>query len=216
MYLKISKGEIIAAAIVVISFLFGWALYPSMPDLMASHWDASGQVNGYMSKFWGVYLMPIISAGMLLLLMIVPRVDPKKENIAQFRAYFDWFIVLIFLFLLYIYWLTIWWNVGGRFDMTRFLVPALGVLFYAVGVMVSKAKMNFSIGIRTPWTLSNEEVWRKTHRLGGILFRISGLLMLLSIFWPATAIWVVLAAIILSALVTVVYSYIEYRRQMKR
>lgn len=187
-----------------------------LPEKMASHWDALGNVNGYMSKFWGIFLVPIISAVMFIVFLIVPRMDPKKENIEKFRVHFDRFIILLFCFLLYIYCLTLWWNVGGRFDMVKFLIPAFAALFYSVGVMIGESKMNFSIGIRTPWTLSNEEVWKKTHDLGAKLFKAAGLISLLTIFFPAVAIWLVIVASLLAALIPVVYSYFVYKSQVKK
>ncbi len=213
--MKIRKLEITSFIIVVLSFIAGLFVYPYLPETIASHWSATGEVNGYMSKFWGVFLMPIISAAMLLLLVVVPRIDPKKENIEKFRKYFDRFILLIFLFLLYIYGLTLWWNLGGRFNMSVFLIPAFAILLYFIGSLVSNAKMNYSIGIRTPWTLANERVWQKTHAIGGKLFKGAAFLSLLGIFFPNFSIWFVLIPVLFVTIVTVVYSYLEYRRQEK-
>jgi uncharacterized membrane protein len=180
---------------------------------MASHWNAVGQVNGYMSRFWGVFLMPIITFVMFIIFLLVPRIDPKKENIEKFRASFDDFILVIFLFFFYIYGLTLWWNLGGWFDMGRYMVPAFAVLFYCVGVLVSNAKMNFTIGIRTPWTLSSESVWDKTHVFGGKLFKAAGILSLIGLLFPVAAIWFVLVGALCAALIPIVYSYILYRRE---
>lgn len=201
--------------IVVAAFIVGMVFYPMMPERMASHWGTTGEVNGYMSRFWGVYLMPIISLVMFIILLLVPRVDPKKENIEKFRAHFDDFILVIFLFFFYVYGLTLWWNLGGRFDMGRFMVPAFAVLFYYAGVLISKAKMNFTIGIRTPWTLSSESVWNKTHVLGGKLFKAVGILSLIGLFSSALAIWIILVGVLCAAFIPMVYSYVLYRREKR-
>lgn len=214
--MKISKSEAVAGVIVIAAFVAAAIAYPYMPDLMASHWNVAGEVNGYMSKFWGVYLMPAISAAMLLLFIVVPRIDPKKENIEKFRKYFDRFILLILLFLFYIYGLTLWWSLGGRFNMNVFLAPAFGALFFCIGSLVANAKMNYTIGIRTPWTLANEEVWRKTHELGGKLFKITGVLALCGIIFSGMAIWFILAPVFATTVAIVIYSYVEYRRQTKK
>jgi uncharacterized membrane protein len=83
------KSEIIIFGIILLSFAIGIYYYPQMPEKLASHWNAQGQVNGYMSKFWGLFLMPIISMGMLLLFILIPRIDPLKSNIQEFRKYYD-------------------------------------------------------------------------------------------------------------------------------
>jgi len=214
--MKLNKSNIIALALVLTSFIIGIILYPYFPDKMAGHWNAAGEVDGYTSKFWGVFLMPVISAIMYGLFLIVPRIDPRKENIEKFKNYFDKFVVLILLFLFYLYGLTLWWNLGNTFNMTMFLLPAFAVLFYYVGVLVGKAQSNFSIGIRTPWTLSSEEVWKKTHSLGGKLFRFVGIFALSGLFFPAIAIWLVIVPIIGVSIFIMFYSYFEYRRIEKK
>lgn len=194
------------------SLAIGFYVYPIFPGKIVSHWDIHGQPNGYMSKFWGIFLMPLISIVMYLLFLIIPKIDPKKENIEKFRKYFDIFIVLIFLFLFYLYILTLAWNLNFHFDLIPFLIPAFAVLFYYMGILISHAESNWSIGIRTPWTLSNEDVWKKTHRLSGKLFRTSGIIALLGLFFPNQAFWLVLAPIIAAATTGIVYSYLEYRK----
>ncbi|MCD6528067.1 SdpI family protein [bacterium] len=102
--------------------------------------------------------------------MIIPKIDPLKKNLEKFRNYFERFFILLFLFLFYLYLLTIFWNLGLRFYIGQAMIPALAILFYYCGVLLEKAKRNWFIGIRTPWTLSSDEVWDKTHQLGGRLF----------------------------------------------
>lgn len=213
--MTIRKSQIIIIGIILLSFVIGIYFYPQMPEKVASHWNAQGQVDGYMSKFWGLFLMPLISIGLLFLFIILPRIDPQKANIEKFRKYFDRFIILVFIFLFYLYLLTILWNVGMKFSMTQFLAPAFGVLFYYCGVLIEKAKRNFFIGIRTPWTLSNDKVWDKTHAVGGKLFKLVGVIALFGVFLPDYAIWLMLVPVIIVSLVIVVYSYFQYRMETK-
>lgn len=212
---KIRNSEIIIFLIVVLAFALGIYFYPQMPANMASHWNEKGEVNGYMPKFWGIFLMPLISLVMLLLFTIIPRIDPLKENIAKFRKYFDSFIVIIFLFLLYIFLLTIFWSLGSRFNMNQFFSPAFAVLFFYAGILIEKSKRNYFIGIRTPWTLSSEAVWDKTHKIGGKLFKASAIISLLGLFFPDYAVWFLLAPVIFSAIFTFVYSYVEFKKESK-
>lgn len=209
------KTGIILVGIILLSFATGVYFYPQMPERIASHWNAQGKVDGYMSKFWGLFLMPVVSVGLILLFILIPRIDPLKENIGEFRGYYDRFIVLLVLFLFYLHLLTIFWNIGMRFDMLRVLAPALGILYYCCGILTENAKRNWFIGIRTPWTLSSEDVWDKTHKIGGKLFKIAGLVAILGIVFGGYAIFFVIAPIILVAAYAVIYSYFEYQKEMK-
>lgn len=207
------KSEIIILGIILLSFVVGVYFYSQMPERMASHWNAQGKVDGYMPKFWGLFLMPIISSAILLLFIVIPKIDPLKANIEKFRKYFDWFIILLMIFLFYLYLLTIFWNLSFRFNLIRFLVPAFGFLFYYAGILIKNAKRNWFIGIRTPWTLSSDEVWDKTHQIGAKLFKTSGSLALLGILFPSLTIYFVLLPVIFSVLFLIVYSYFKYRQQ---
>jgi uncharacterized membrane protein len=192
-------------------------LWNKLPDLMASHWNANNQVDGYISKFWGVFLMPVITLGMMVFFLIIPMIDPLKANIAQFRDVFNLFIALVVAFILYIYILSLRWNLGYTdFKMSQAMLPALGILFFFVGYMMRRAKRNFFIGIRTPWTLSSDRVWDETHRLGSLLFMISGVLAFLGSFLGGMiAFWFLFVPLIGSTLFTLVYSYILYQREIK-
>lgn len=197
--------------------LAGLLLWNRLPDSMASHWNINDEVDGYTSKFWGVFLMPALSLGMFLLFLIIPKIDPLKANIAQFRETFNLFILLLFVFLGYVWKLSIAWNLGyTNFKMSTSLLPALGLLFIFIGYMLRKAKRNFFIGIRTPWTLSSDTVWDQTHRLGSILFIASGALALIgSIFGGFTAFLLIFIPLIGSTIFLVVYSYVLYRNETK-
>jgi len=210
------KSEIIILTMVLLSFALGIYLYPQMPDKMASHWNAQGAVDGYMPKFWGLFLMPIVSLGLFILFALIPKIDPLKENIEKFRKYFDGFVVLIILFLFYVYFLTIIWNFDIRFNMGRVLSPALGVLFFYCGFLVENAKRNWFVGIRTPWTLSNDRVWEKTHKIGGRLFKAAGIISFFGIFFPNCAFFLVIASAIFAAGYTTIYSYLEYRKETRK
>lgn len=208
---------IIVLIMITAATLAGLLLWNRLPDPMASHWGPNDEVNGYMSKFWGLFLMPLITLGMFLLFLLIPNIDPLKANIAQFRDVFNVFITLIVGFMVYIYFLTLRWNLGYTdFGMSKAMLPALGILFFFVGYMLRKAKRNFFIGIRTPWTLSSDKVWEETHRLGSVLFMVSGVLAFIgSFFGGVIAFWFLFVPLIGSTLITLVYSYVLYQQEMK-
>lgn len=208
---------IVVLLMVIAATIVGVLLWNRLPDPMASHWGPNDEVNGYMSKFWGVFLMPLITLGMFVLFLAIPSIDPLKANIAQFQDVFNLFIAFIVAFMVYIYFLTLRWNLGyTNFGMSKAMLPAMGILFFFVGYMLRKAKRNFFIGIRTPWTLSSDRVWDETHRLGSVLFMISGVLAFIgSFFGGMTAFWFLFAPLIASTLVTLVYSYLVYQKEVK-
>jgi uncharacterized membrane protein len=214
--MKTSKSFILLiVGLVLLLFAVSAFFYPQLPDKLASHWNAAGQADGYSSKFWGLFLLPIISVAVTLLLVFIPRLDPMKANVEKFKGYYYAFIVVFLLFFFYLHVLTIVFNLGYNLNMTLFLMPAFSALFYFIGVMVGKAKRNYFIGIRTPWTLASDTVWDKTHALGGKLFKIAAIISLIGLFFGDLAIWFMMAPIFAAAIVTTVYSYIVFRKEMK-
>jgi uncharacterized membrane protein len=169
-----------------------------------------------MSKFWGLFLMPFVLSGLFLLFILIPKIDPLKKNIEKFRKYFDIFIVLIIFLLFYIHLLTVFWNLGTRFDMTYFMVPVFAILFYYIGVLMEKAKRNWFIGIRTPWTLSSDRVWDKTHQIGAKFFKISGVVALVGLLFGEYALFFTIVPVLLAAGYCIVYSYFEYQKEVKK
>ncbi len=210
---KVSKSIIFTA--IAISFVVGAYVYDRVPDQIASHWNAQGEVDGYLSKFWGLFLMPFVLVFMYGMYVLIPKIDPLRKNIESFRRQYNALIVLIVLFLFYLYLLTILWNVGMRFDMGRAIIPAIGVLFFYIGVILRYAKRNWFVGIRTPWTLSSDIVWNKTHALGSTLFKVAGIIALLSIFFPRYSFVMTIVPILLFTLYLVVYSYSVFYKEEK-
>ena len=209
-----TKSAIITSvALVIFSFLIALALYPIMPDPMPSHWNAAGEIDGYMSKFWGMFLMPLVSLGMLLLFIAIPRIDPLKANIAQFIESYNVMMVLLIAYMLYVYALTLFAAMGYQFNMTTMLIPAMGILFIVIGFLIGKAKRNFFVGIRTPWTLSSDTVWAKTHALGKWTFIGSGIACIVSAFMGEFGFWLMMISFMATALIPIVYSYILWKRE---
>lgn len=208
---------IIVLFLIVGATTAGPLLWNRLPDQMASHWNINDQVDGYMPKFWGVFMMPLVTLGIFGLFLVVPSIDSLKADIAQFREAFNLFIVLIVAFMLYIHGLTLTWSLGYTvFKMSAAMLPALGLLFLSIGSILRKAKRNFFIGIRTPWTLSSDTVWDKTHQLGAVLFIASGALALISgIFGGMTAFWFLFVPLMGSTIFLLVYSYVLYQREIK-
>lgn len=206
-------SALVSFCLIAVMLMAGLALYARLPNPMPAHWNTAGQVDGYMSKFWGVFLMPILTIGLVSIFLLIPHVDPLKANIAKFRGAFNGFIVAFVVYMLFVHGLTMAAALGCQFNMTYALLPIVGLLFIGAGCMMGRAKRNFFIGIRTPWTLSSETVWDETHRIGSKLFMISGAVTIISAFLGEFGIWLMFVAMIVAAFVPIAYSYILWRRE---
>jgi len=210
-----SRSEVLILVLVLLSFCIGVCLYPLMPEKVAVHWNVKGEVDGYLPRFWGLFLFPLIFAGIVLLFIVIPRIDPLKKNIELFRRYYDGFVLLFSLFFLLVYVQVILWNIGVKVNLTVTLPIGIGLLFLYIGFLCENCRRNWFIGIRTPWTLSSDRVWEKTHRLGGKLFKASGVIAMLGALIQEYALILILAPVIFTAIYTIIYSYFEYQREVK-
>jgi uncharacterized membrane protein len=212
---KLRRAEIAVIVLVVLSFVLGLYFHPMMPERVPSHWNVRGEVDGYMPRTWGVFLMPIVILGIAVLLLIIPRVDPLKRNIEEFRGRFEGFMIVLVLFMIAVELMILLWGVGIRISPNAVLPIGIGVLIFDAGILLEHAKRNWFIGIRTPWTLSSDEIWYRTHRLGGILFKVAGAVAFLGVFFGRRAVWFILIPILLAVVGATAYSYVEYRRLKK-
>ncbi|MBN2477837.1 DUF1648 domain-containing protein, partial [Candidatus Micrarchaeota archaeon] len=140
--MNLEKSEIAVLIIVFISFITGWYFYPSFPEQMASHWNAQGNVDGYTAKLPGLFLFPLMMFACALLFIAVPRIDPLKANIFQFRKYYNGLIIILALFLFLIYIQTLLWNLGTEISPNITLPVGIGFLFFYTGILCDNAKRN--------------------------------------------------------------------------
>jgi len=206
--------KMIAFGIVALAFLTAGFFYPQMPDRMATHWNIEGVADGYGGKEVGVFLMPFLSLALVGVLWVLPKLDPLRKNYDAFMKEYQTLTALIIGFIYYIYLLTLAFNLGYQFEFIRFFAPALGILFYYMGAVMEKTKQNWFVGVRTPWTLSSEAIWNKTHRITADLFRAAGIVAGLGAVFPPLLI-ASLAVLLASAVFSVVYSYFEFQGDMR-
>lgn len=206
------KKDHLSIGIVILSFLLGIYFYSIVPDVIPSHWNAMGEVDGYTNRFWGIFLLPIIIFLLYVFLNIVPKIDPRMVNIDSFSEDYKGIILVTLAFLFYVYLLTISWALGYQYNMIQMMSVGFAGLFYYIGSSLENIKSNFFLGIRTPWTLSDERVWEKTHKLGGNLFKLSGIISFFGLFFKSIAFILVFVPIVLVSIFSVVYSYVEYKK----
>jgi len=202
----------LAVGFVVSSAIVSLLAAPSLPADLVTHWNAAGEPDGTMSKQLALWLFPGLGVGLFTLFAAVPRIGPLRENIVEFRAYYDWFVVIFTGYLFLVHAGIVVFNLGYEFDFTSLILVGAAGLFYYVGVFLPHAEPNWFTGIRTPWTLSSDEVWDRTHALGSRLFKFTAILTLVGLFFGDLAIYFLLVPLLLTAGVTAVYSYYLYEQ----
>ena len=204
----------ISLLIVVAAFIVSAVVYPRLPATIPTHWDLSGQPNGWSNRLSGAWLIPIFLLGMWALVRILPRIDPRGSNYAKFGGAFEAIIDAIMLFMLALHVVALRAALGYPVQMQRILPIGVGVLLIVIGNLLPRARPNWFVGIRTPWTLSSDRVWEKTHRFGGRVFVAGGLVITLASFlWVRAAHVVLFAVMVLVASSVVIYSYLEWKRE---
>lgn len=206
------KSALICLALIAVTALFGMYAYPRLPAEVVSHWNTLGEPDAYMPRIFGAYLAPLVSFVAFLIIFLAPRFDPLKANIEHFRKYYDGLAIILIIFFLHLQIITLLFNLGYRFNIVQLLAPVIGGLFFYIGILIQHTRRNWIAGIRTPWTLSSDEVWEKTHERSGTLFQGAGVIALLGSVRPEFAFFLIIVPIICVTVYGVVYSYTLYRK----
>lgn len=202
--------------IVALTLILAIAVYPRLPEQVPIHWNIAGEVDGYGSRTIGAFGLPLLNLGLLLMMKYLPAIDPRKHNYEKFKGFYGIFVWIMILFMTGLYLLTIAWALGYRPSISLFTKLGLGILFMVLGNYMGKVRPNWFYGIKTPWTLENEEVWIKTHRLGGPLMFVAGLITTCLAFvnHPSTF-GIVITIILVAAFIPYIYSFWLYNRITK-
>jgi len=205
----------LCVVLIVAAFVISAILFPSLPPQVPIHWNIHGQADGYGSPAFAAFFVPGIIIGLFLLLWGLPWLSPKQFETDTFHGVY-WFIAFIILaFVGYVHALTLWSAFGHRIDVLRAMLAGLLLMFGLMGNVMGKVRRNFWVGVRTPWTLSNERVWNDTHRLAGRLFVGAALLGLPLLFLPVPVealLMIVVLTIVHAAIIPAIYSAVRYKK----
>ena len=199
------KTLIITSIVTILPVLIGIICWNRLPEVMATHFGFNNEANGFSSKAFAVFGLPLILLAVLWVGAFVTAHDPKRQNISpKMFSLMLWIAPVISLVAA----TTIYpVNLGYELDIAFFSELLLGLMFIIIGNYLPKARQNYTIGIKIPWTLANEENWNRTHRLAGYLWMICGILMILislTRFVPAE--WLV-GIFLIMVLVPCIYSF---------
>src|SRR5881396_4315245 len=206
-------GLVVAFLAVALSI---WA-HPQLPPTVATHWNLNGTPDGYSSRAWALSIIPIVLVAMTVVFNVLPKIDPRHENYAKFLSSY-WLIAnAIIVFLLVAHGMIIAAGLGFSVKVVRLMPLGVGLLFVFLGNYLTRVEPNWFLGIRTPWTLSSDTVWRKTHRTGGWLMVLGGLVIAACAFLPQGAFLpLFIPAIVVIAVVPIVQSYVLWKREQGR
>lgn len=199
--------------VLVLTALITLAVYPLMPVEVGTHWNAAGDLDGTLPKFWGLILIPLLMYGLCALFAALPRIDPLKNNYQKFQAPYEKFILVFAVFLFSIQLQIILWGLGIEVSPTIVMPAMIGILFISLGFLLEHAEPNWFVGIRTPWTLSSATVWKKTHQIAATLFKLAGLVSMVGVLSGRYAYLFIIVPVIAVAVFTTVYSYVEFQRE---
>jgi uncharacterized membrane protein len=203
-------GLVIAALALAISI---WA-YPSLPPSVATHFNLRGTPDGFSSRFVAVAIGPLLIVGIMLLFNLLPKFDPRRENYASFLSTYWLFANAVIVFMLIVHGIVIATGLGYAMRIDRLMPLLIGLLFVVIGNYLTRVEPNWFVGIRTPWTLSSDRVWRKTHRTGGWLMVIGGLALATGAFLPPAALLpLLIGTVVVVAVFPIVQSYILWKRE---
>src|SRR5882672_3481912 len=203
-------GLVIAAVAVAVSL---WA-YSQLPPTVATHWNVRGVADGFSSRLVAVSIMPLVIIVMTGLFNVLPRLDPRRANYTKFIGTY-WLIAnAVILFILIGHGMIVATGLGYPVKIGRTMPIGVGLLFIVLGNYLTRVEPNWFVGIRTPWTLSSDTVWRKTHRTGGGLMVIGGVVLAVSAFLPRPAFLALfVVTIVIVAVIPIVQSYVLWKRE---
>ena len=200
---------IITSVVILIPVLIGFLLWNRLPDQIPIHWNAQGEVDGYGSKLFTVLTMPLFLLAIHWLCTLITCADPKLKQVeGKPLTLVLWICPITSLLVLTLVYIT---AMGYPISVEIIMPLVMGALFVVVGNYMPKCKQNFTIGIKLPWTLHDEENWYKTHRFAGILWVAGGVLIMATSFLGS--IWPSLIVTLAMAFAPMVYSYCLYRKK---
>ena len=207
----------LSVALVLASWSFSAAVYHRLPERIPTHWDMDGQIDRWDSRLVGAFIVPVL---MLLLWTVArkpPAIGDRGESFTHFAKTYELMTTSMLAFLALVHAAMVGGALGWDVSVPRVLPLGIGALFVIMGNVLPRVRRNWIIGIRTPWTLSNDRVWSRTHRAGGAVLTISGVVIALAFFLDGIRAFGLMIGVVLAAAIgTIGYSYLVWREETSR
>lgn len=200
----------------LVSLIATIIIFPQLPAEIPIHWNLAGEIDDYGSRYFTFFTasLPLI---LLVLFRVIPKIDPKQEAFNKHPKAYHMLILAMTILMIGIHWLTLLAALGYALPVGTLIPIAIGLLFIILGNYMPQIRPNYSFGIRLPWTLANEDNWRYTHRFGGYMFILCGILFILDGLLPTSAFTgFSLVCIFVCMLAICVYSYLYYAKHEKK
>ncbi|MGH4118136.1 SdpI family protein [Clostridium sp.] len=213
------KKDWFIIAIIALTFMVTIYLYPSLPSKIPSHWNSEGQIDGYLGRFLGAFLIPLMNLGFYFMFIFLPYLDPKKANYAKFSGAYKLLRYSFHILFACIQIIILLVALGHPVNVTMLIGIGTSLLLVLIGNVMGKFKHNYFVGIKTPWTLANEEVWTKTHRMAAPLWVVGGIISaVFAILFEGKSSYSIALVIIISviSIVPIVYSFVIFKRLEKK
>jgi uncharacterized membrane protein len=211
------KTEVRAFIIILATIALSYWAYPQLPSQVASHWNFQGQINGWSGKNFHSFFFPGVLIFMYLLFLVLPYLDPKKARYTEFAKVYRLMRDAIMFVLLGVFAVATFQNLNYNLNVGAIVSSLIGALMIFIGNYLGKLKRNWFIGLRTPWSLSSENVWNKTHRVGGRLFMIWGLGLIIAPWINFQIAMIIVIGGIAAIVIGInIYSFLLYRKEQKK
>lgn len=200
--------------ILLIALIVAFLVYPSMPDRVPIHWNVNGEVDNYGSREFGTFFLPILNVLMYVLFIVMPNFDPKKANYKKFDSSYLTIRYSMHIFLALLFGLTVAASLGYPVNIGKWVAAGVAVLFIAMGNTMGRVRHNYFVGFKFPWTLANEDVWKRTHQVGAKAMVAGGILSLIGVILTSGSLSfiILMAGIFVPMILVTIYSYMIYKR----
>lgn len=214
-YMKLEKLDYLNYLIILLTIGFSIYFYPLLPERVVTHWNFAGVADGWSSKEFQTLFLPLLMISIYALFQFLPKLDPKKLNYADFAPAYKIFQFIFLLFFFALFLVTSWSNLGLAIPIAQVVSSLIGLMFIVFGILMPKLKSNWFIGIRTPWTLSSDVVWSKTHNFAKYIFVLAGVIFCLISYTVEALILPVILVLVILLLTPIIYSYLVFRKLPK-
>lgn len=211
------KKEWLFLILLAIPVIAGLILYPHMPDQIPIHWNINGEVDNYGSRLFGTFFLPALNILLYVMFLIMPKFDPKRANYSKFESSYIVMRYATHLLFLFLFAITSAAALGYDVNIGKLVPAGVCVLFIIFGNILGRVRHNYFVGFKFPWTLANEEVWKKTHQVGAKAMVLGGVFALIgTLATKGTVSFVIMmAGILLPIAFVTVYSYLLFRNLEK-